>query len=58
MATVIELRSRRPAQNNPLPPPTARAELIIFPRATLGDLRRLSETTRALAAPSNGKADD
>ena len=58
MATVIELRPRRPAQSNPVPPPTALAELIIFPRSTLADLRLLSEATRAPAPRQNGEADD
>jgi hypothetical protein len=57
MATVIELRSRRPAQSL-LPPPTEPAELIIFPRATLADLRLLSERRRAPAARPLGETDD
>jgi len=58
MATVIELRSRRPAQSGPHPHLAAPAELIIFPRASLADLRRLSERTRVPASRPAGEADD
>jgi hypothetical protein len=58
MATVIELRSRRPAQGTALPPPTVPAELIIFPRSTLAELRLLSEMTRAPSARPLGQTDD
>src|SRR5262245_43065805 len=58
MATVIELRSRRPAASTPLSPPTVSAELIIFPRSTLADLRLLSQMTRAPTARSPGETDD
>ena len=58
MATVIELRSRRPAQSGPHPHLAAPAELIIFPRSTPADLRRLAERTRAPASWAPSEADD
>jgi hypothetical protein len=52
MATIIELRTRkRPAGPDPRTIARTPAEVIIFPRMTVDDLRRVAEATQPTAAP-------